>query len=110
MSGYQKPGYNKPAAAGGYAKPAAAKPVAHAAPATAAGAPLKGNKPAFRLAIVEKDGEGKYKTVKDAETGKTSYVGAAWTNDFGGFNVKFEGDVTAGTQVRMYPVEDKPAE
>ncbi len=88
-------------------KPAAAAPAPKAQQSSSDGGSAKGNKPDFRLAIVEKDGEGKYRTIK-GEDGKTVYAGAAWKNNYEGFNIKIEQDIPAGAQVRAYPVEDKP--
>ena len=124
MAGYQRPGNQSGQRSGGYqgggnqkaavaSTQVQAKPMQRQAPAVqqqASGeAPKgKGNKPKFRLAIVEDDGTGAMKTQKDAETGKTLYVGAAWENKYDGLNIKIEGDIPAGSVVRAYPVDDKP--
>ena len=95
---------------GGYQRGGASKPATSPAakPASSGQEKGAGNKPAFRLALMAKAENGNYQTVK-GEDGKTVYVGAAWANKFEGYNVKIEEDIPAGSQVRMYPVEDKPS-
>jgi hypothetical protein len=104
---YQRPQGGGFQSRGGAGKPAAAPAAGGKSAPQAGGAEGKSNnKPAFRLALMEKTPDGKTQTVK-GEDGKTVYVGAAWTNKFDGFNVKIEEDIPAGSQVRMYPVDEK---
>lgn len=124
MAGYQRPGNqqgqqqqvkpaggfqgNKPKNFGAGNQTSQVKQAAQTTPAEASDTvKAKGNKPKFRLAIVEDDGTGSMKTQKNEE-GKTLYVGAAWENKYDGLNIKIEGDIPAGSVVRAYPVDDKP--